>query len=289
MLSQPPGAPSPLTLQRWYARDAQSAAGRHLGAVARLRWDALAGMAAPSGAAHAPGGAAAPGLRLWSAECADHYLLVLELRGPGGALLEAEACQARAQGEPPAECCVARLRLPRGWVYCGCLCAATPAAHSSHDAARTHAPSPRAPPTLHSLPPCPPAPQVGFRSACVRGGALLHNNARVTLRGVNRHEWHGVRGKVRSLGACHPSIRSALPASDREPRPRSSCPAIVSGRARPHGPLPLPPGGAPHPLDKPPTPPTPPHPLPSTWLSPEPCPFSLRCWTRPTWCATSSS
>jgi hypothetical protein len=38
--------------------------------------------------------------------------------------------------------------------------------------------------------------QVGFRQTEVKGGVLLHNGRHVMLRGVNRHEWDDVSGKI---------------------------------------------------------------------------------------------
>ena len=52
------------------------------------------------------------------------------------------------------------------------------------------------------------AVQVGFRDARVLGGALLHNNRRVVLRGVNRHEWHDAKGKA--LSEAHMARDAAL-------------------------------------------------------------------------------
>ena len=60
---------------------------------------------------------------------------------------------------------------------------------------------------------CNARPQVGFRTARIADGALLHNNARVMLRGVNRHEWHERRGKVRRT----PQHAQQLPASMHAP------------------------------------------------------------------------
>lgn len=40
--------------------------------------------------------------------------------------------------------------------------------------------------------------QVGFRQTEVRDGVLLHNGRHVMLRGVNRHEWDDLDGKVLS-------------------------------------------------------------------------------------------
>ncbi|GBF99412.1 beta-D-galactosidase [Raphidocelis subcapitata] len=149
-----PVVDAPLTCsleQRWYSRDSHSAPEPLMGATARLKWDALEGLSrrgggggggagtggrggGGGGAAAAGegegGGAGAGGLRLWSAEEPGHYILVVELRGTDGSVLECEACQ------------------------------------------------------------------LGFRNTRVAGGQLLHNNAPLLIRGVNRHEWHDVKGKA---------------------------------------------------------------------------------------------
>lgn len=94
LTSARPGNQNP---QRWYSRDPHSVPEPLIGAAATLKWDALAGLS--GGAAGA--GAGAGGLRLWSAEEPRHYLLVVELRGPDGAVLECEACQVGGSGAGP--------------------------------------------------------------------------------------------------------------------------------------------------------------------------------------------
>ena len=80
--------------------------------MASRSWDALSGLGPASGAyggrgstagaaggGGKEGGQGKPGLRLWSAERPDHYILVLELKGADGRTLECEACQVRAAGD----------------------------------------------------------------------------------------------------------------------------------------------------------------------------------------------
>jgi len=72
--------------------------------------------------------------------------------------------------------------------------------------------------------------QVGFRTACISDGSLLHNNARILIRGVNRHEWHDVHGKVRGPRAgppasalCAPNARTVHPLKP-HPSPQAPTP-----------------------------------------------------------------
>jgi beta-galactosidase/beta-glucuronidase len=184
--------------QRWYARDAASAVQRpqqeqeqqqqqqlqsdgsspaaaaFTGYVASLDVDVPAALAA-AGSSHQ--------LQLWSAECPDLYLLVLKL-SLAGQVLEVEGCQVgELQGEQGDLLWVGGgtdTRTRRSRVK---NILETKKRKGTRDWGRPIQHRHLLLLLLHSL-------QVGFRCTRVSGGQLLHNNAPLLLRGVNRHEWH---------------------------------------------------------------------------------------------------